>query len=74
MDQCVIDVTGADEVRLLDEVEIYGERIPVEQAANVMGTINYEVLCIVGRRVPRVYKVNGEVFECRNSLRVYYEN
>jgi len=70
MDQCVIDVTDADEVQLLDEVEIYGEKVPVEQAANRMGTINYEVLCIVGRRVPRLYKVNGEVMESRNSLRI----
>jgi len=70
MDQCVVDTTDINGVKLLDEVEIYGERLPVERAAAVMGTINYEVLCIVGRRVPRVYKINGEVVGARNSLRM----
>ena len=69
MDQCVVDVTDIGKVCLLDEVEIYGENIPVERAAAMMGTIHYEVLCIVGRRVPRIYKINGEVVETRNSLR-----
>ncbi|MCL2698912.1 MAG: alanine racemase [Defluviitaleaceae bacterium] len=68
MDQCVVDVTDVGEVNLYDEVEIYGENIPVEHAAAVMGTINYEILCMVGRRVPRVYYAHGEVVESRNTL------
>lgn len=56
MDQCMVDVTHIPEVRLGDEVLLFGgPELPVEEAAQHMGTINYEVVCMVGKRVPRMY-------------------
>lgn len=59
MDQFLVDVTGAAAVEAGDEVVLFGEQgseqIPVEELASLLETINYEVLCAVGKRVPRVY-------------------
>ena len=65
MDQTMIDVTdceGADEG---DIVTIFGRgesggHIPVEQIADMSETINYEIVCLVGKRVPRIFFKNGE--------------
>lgn len=54
MDQCMIDVTGMD-VHIGDEVELFGKNNPVGLFAKAADTIPYETLCIVGKRVPRVY-------------------
>jgi len=59
MDQFMVDITDFDDVLLGDEVTLIGcdgdERISVEEAANMAGSFNYEFICDVGRRVPRVY-------------------
>jgi alanine racemase len=56
MDQCMIDVTEIAEVRVGDQVLLFGgSELPVEEVAAHMGTINYEVVCMVGKRVPRIY-------------------
>jgi alanine racemase len=51
---------------------IYGGQkdafIPVEQVAEQMGTINYEILCLTSRRVPRYYIENGEISSMANFL------
>jgi alanine racemase len=58
MDQCMIDVTDipnvqpGDPVILLDCVE---NPISAENLAETVGTINYEILCNIGKRVPRMY-------------------
>lgn len=54
MDACMIDVTGI-ECSIGDEVEIFGENMPVERLAEVIGTIPYEILTSVSPRVKRVY-------------------
>ena len=38
-----------------DVAEVFGTRIPVEEHADMLGTISYELLCAVSRRVPRIY-------------------
>jgi alanine racemase len=72
MDQCMIDVTGIENLHVGDEVIIFGnsgsKRILVEDVANAMGTINYEVLCVIGKRIPRVYIHNGKIVEVLNYL------
>ncbi|NLJ98571.1 MAG: alanine racemase [Tissierellia bacterium] len=71
MDQCMIDITDIDGVKTGDEVVIFGyeEGCPtVEEIASKLGTINYEVLCMVGRRVPRVYIKNNEIIEVKDYL------
>lgn len=55
MDMCMIDVTGLPDLKVGDEIEVYGERALCETAAQLAGTISYELLCAVSKRVPRVY-------------------
>ena len=54
MDQAMIDVTEAD-ARPGDPVEVFGEHMPLEELAAKLGTITYEILTSVSRRVQRVY-------------------
>ena len=59
MDQCMIDVTNVPYVRLGDEVTIMGKdgiyEITADDIANATGTINYEIVCAFGQRLPKVY-------------------
>lgn len=55
MDQCMIDVTDVPQVSIGDSVEIFGEHRPIEQVADTLGTISYEVLTSVSPRVRRIY-------------------
>ena len=54
MDQAMIDVTGTD-AQVGDFVTIFGDELPIEQLAEQLGTITYEILTSVSRRVQRVY-------------------
>ena len=54
MDQAMVDVTGAD-ARPGDIVEVFGEHMPLQELADKLGTITYEILTSVSRRVQRVY-------------------
>jgi len=73
MDQLMLDVTKAMPVQVGDEVVFYGrqgeEEISVEEIADTLGTINYEVTCMLDRRIPRVYKENDETTTVVNILR-----
>ncbi len=59
MDQCMIDVTNVPYVRLGDEVTIIGKdgihEILADDIATATGTINYEIVCAFGQRLPKVY-------------------
>ncbi len=55
MDMCMADITGIEDCSPGDEVEIFGGDISVNELADRMGTINYELLCSVKNRVPRRY-------------------
>jgi len=56
MDQCMVDVTHIPGVVPGDEALLFGGAdLPVEEVADHMGTINYEIVCMVGKRVPRLY-------------------
>ena len=44
-----------------DQVEIFGEHISLESMAKDLDTISYEVLCLISKRVPRVYVQDGQV-------------
>lgn len=63
MDQFMVDVTDIDDVKIGDEVVIMGKQggleVSADEIASVMGTINYEVICLISRRVPRVYFEDG---------------
>jgi alanine racemase len=59
MDMTLIDVTEIQDVQAGDEVVLFGKQegqtIKVDEMATKGGTIPYEILCNVGKRVPRIY-------------------
>lgn len=55
MDQCMIDITDVPDASIGDEVEIFGIQKPVEQLAEILDTIPYEILTSVSPRVKRIY-------------------
>lgn len=72
MDQCMINVTGIDNVEIGDEVVMIGEqdgvRITAEDLAEQLGTINYEIICMISHRVARVYIRDGCRVDAINPL------
>ena len=67
MDQMMVDVTDIENVTRADIVTLIGKdgdaEITVEEIAALAGTFNYEFVCGIGKRVPRVYIRNGEMKE-----------
>ncbi|MCI9450299.1 MAG: alanine racemase [Clostridiales bacterium] len=65
MDQLMIDVTDIIGVSVGDTATIIGsdgsETISADEAAALAGTIGYEIVCGISRRVPRVYMENGNI-------------
>lgn len=59
MDQTMIDVSDVPACQRGDEVIIFGgdDQVfqSIDEIASLMGTINYEVVCLIGKRVPRIY-------------------
>ena len=59
MDQCMIDVTEVPDVKVGDEVIVMGSdgknTILADDIAKATGTINYEITCAFGQRLPKVY-------------------
>ncbi len=55
MDQCMIDVTDVPDAKIGDDVEIFGNGKRVEQLADILETIPYELLTSVSPRVKRIY-------------------
>ena len=59
MDQFMVDVSGLDEIEVEDVVTLIGrdggEFISVEEVAELAGSFNYEFVCDIGKRVPRIY-------------------
>jgi alanine racemase len=68
MDYCMLDVTDIPGVAQGDIVTVLGDGIDAADHARLVGTIPWEVLCSIGRRVPRVYKQNGEIIEETNDV------
>lgn len=72
MDQCMIDLTDIEGVKVGDEVVIFGyenELYPhVDELAKKIDTINYEIICMMGRRIPRAYMKNNEIIKITDYL------
>lgn len=72
MDQTLIDVSDISDVKIGDVVTIYSDEIEggcsVEHASQLIGTINYELLCAIGTRVPRIYIQNGSETEIQRYI------
>lgn len=58
MDMCMADVTNIPDAKEGDEVEVYGKNISIIECADKIGTIPYELLTKISRRVRRVYYWN----------------
>ena len=54
MDQLIIDVSGIENVKMGDEVTLFGKDLPVDEIAGLADTINYEIVCGIAPRVPRI--------------------
>lgn len=72
MDQCMIDVTDVGPVHVGDEVIILGKegnlKFDADDYAEIMGTINYEVICMLKNRIPKVYMKNGNIVTVQNCI------
>ncbi|WP_458784463.1 alanine racemase [Vallitalea sediminicola] len=64
MDQFMVDITDIPNVEDLAEVILIGKQghneITADDIAKIKGTINYEVVCQLGKRIPRVYYKNNK--------------
>jgi len=70
MDMCMIDLGDYPQSEVGDEVEIFGKNNPVESLAEYAGTIPYEIVCAVSKRVPRVFMEDGKVIERELGLKL----
>lgn len=68
MDMTMVDLTDKPDVHVGDTVELFGPCQRVDDLADILGTIPYELTCAVSKRVPRLYMEAGEVVE--RSLRL----
>ncbi len=73
MDLCMIDVTHIPQVQIGDEVVLWGrqgsEIIWAEEIAGKIGSIVYEVICMVDKeRVPRVFIKDGKPFKVKSLV------
>ena len=73
MDQLMLDVTGIAEAREGMTVTMFGRDgeafLPIEELSDAVGTIPYETVCLIGKRVPRVYVKNGKVIGVADYLK-----
>lgn len=73
MDQMMVDVTDIPDVKVGDVATIFGsdgdEFISADEVAAHAGTIGYEIVCGISRRVPRVYVEDGNITGISRMLR-----
>ena len=74
MDQFMVDISEIPGVMEGDKVTLLGvdgtERITAEELGELSGRFNYEFVCDLGKRIPRVYRQHGEITEVRD----YFKN
>lgn len=74
MDQMMVDISQIPEAREWDEVTLIGvdgeEQITVEELARTGGGFHYEIVCDIGKRVPRVYVQNRQIV----GMKDYFED
>ena len=72
MDQLMLDVSHIDDVKIGDTVTVFGksgiETILAKELADIVGTIDYEIFCLIGKRVPRIYLENDVIIHKTNYL------
>lgn len=70
MDQFMVDVSDIPEVQNGDEVTLIGDGITAEMLGDLSGRFNYELVCDLGKRIPRVFYENGSPI----AVRDYYQD
>jgi len=55
MDMCMIDLNDKPNVKVGSQIEIFGDHSSLEKISEIAGTIPYELMCSITRRVPRIY-------------------
>ena len=72
MDQFMVDVSEVPGVKVGDEVillgEDQGEQITAEELGALSGRFNYELVCDINKRIPRVYVKNGKPVAYKDDL------
>lgn len=76
MDQCMVTLQSfageAEEIHAGEEVVLIGQQsgqcITADELASQLGTIHYEVICMISHRVPRVYMKHGTLYNRVNPL------
>lgn len=69
MDMCMADITDIDGiVRPGDQATVFNGEITADDIAKMTGTINYEIVCRIGMRIPRVYIENEHIVNVSNYL------
>ena len=78
MDQLMVDVTDIPEVQPWDLVTLVGrdgdDGITMEELAEASGGFHYELACIFGKRVPRVYVKGGKIVGTKDYFHDQYED
>lgn len=76
MDQFMMDVSDIPEIQQGDTVTLIGkdqnEQITVEELAELAGTFNYEFVCDLGKRIPRVYISGGKIVGTKDYFHDQY--
>lgn len=60
MDQCMLDVSGVPSAQEGDTVTVFGGAVAIDELAARADTINYEIICGISKRVPRVFLRAGK--------------
>ena len=77
MDMCMIDVTDFENCpEIADEVVLFGTQtvgtqkysLSVDEISDLLDTMNYEITCLVGKRVPRVYLHSGNIVHMHSCI------
>ena len=76
MDQIMVDVTDIPGVENGDEAVLVGrdggDAITVEELSELAGTFNYEFVCCLGKRIPRIYLTGGRIAGVKDYFRDLY--
>ena len=70
MDQFMVDVSAIPDCQNGDEVTLIGDGITAETLGELSGRFNYELVCDLGKRIPRVFYVSGKPV----AVRDYYQD
>ena len=68
MDMCMVDITDVPEAKVGDVLTLFGYDedgavVPVERLSDAAGTISYELLCTISKRITRLYFAGGRQSE-----------